>query len=307
MSNKRQSIQTPEPSTTNTTSVTDPAPVFNPVSKWQEHVEVPGLTLFDIHREPRKENPDPSARVRMQLKVLSPEFHCPVCLGYIKNTSIVKECLHRFCRDCIQKCLRTGKKECPQCRVHIPSRRSLRPDKNFDDLIKSIYGDLEKLEKYEEEEITKLNKDKNMNNAYAESRKRGILYQAMQRKKRSSQMPNEIEATNSRSPCTFVLGLRESPLIDIILRRHPQETVVERLNREFIRTSKDMTISILKQFLGKKLSYQPYTHFQILTIAGGKSVVIDDDITLSLVQRDICDNPDYEIILHFRVLPTNAV
>lgn len=143
-------------------------------------------------------------------------------------------------------------------------------------------------------------------------------------------MPNEIEATNSRSPSTFVLGLQESPLIDIILRRHPQETVVERLNREFIRTSKDMTISILKQFLGKKLSYQPYTHFQvwlqifrifdksksktsrfidhqILTTAGGKSVVIDDDITLGLVQRDICDNPEYEIILHFRVLPTNGV
>lgn len=69
MSNKRQSTETPELSTTNATSVTNPAPVFNPVSKWQEHVEVPGLTLFDIHREPRKENPDPSARVRMQLKV----------------------------------------------------------------------------------------------------------------------------------------------------------------------------------------------------------------------------------------------
>jgi len=39
---------------------------------------------------------------------------------------------------------------------------------------------VEKLEKYEEEEITKLNK-KNMNNAYAESRKRGILFQAEQR------------------------------------------------------------------------------------------------------------------------------
>ena len=55
-----------------------------------------------------------------------------------------------------------------------------RPDTNFDELINSIYGDVEKLEKYEEEEITKLNK-KNMNNAYAESRKRGILYQAEQR------------------------------------------------------------------------------------------------------------------------------
>jgi hypothetical protein len=45
--------------------------IFNPVSKWQEHVEVPGLTLFDIHREPRRENEDPTARVRLQLKVRS--------------------------------------------------------------------------------------------------------------------------------------------------------------------------------------------------------------------------------------------
>ena len=54
------------------------------------------------------------------------------------------------------------------------------PDTNFDKLIQSIYGDVGKLEEYEEEEIKKLNK-KNMNNAYAESRKQGILYQAEQR------------------------------------------------------------------------------------------------------------------------------
>lgn len=115
-------------------------------------------------------------------QVLSPEFHCPVCLSYIKQTRIVKECLHRFCNECIQKCLRVSpKKECPQCRVHIPSRRSLRPDPNFDNLIKSIYGNLEELEKFEEEEIVRLNRDQNMNNAYAESRKRGILHQSMQR------------------------------------------------------------------------------------------------------------------------------
>lgn len=56
----------------------------------------------------------------------------------------------------------------------------IRPDTNFDELILGIYGDIEKLEKYEEEEVLKLNK-KNMNNAYAESRKRGIMYQAEQR------------------------------------------------------------------------------------------------------------------------------
>ena len=99
---------------------------FNPISKWKEPVEIPLLTLFDVHRKPRQVNDDPNARVRMPLKVLSAEFHCPVCLGYMKKTSIVMECLHRFCGECIQKCLRLGKKECPSCRIHIPSRRSLR-------------------------------------------------------------------------------------------------------------------------------------------------------------------------------------
>eukprot|EP01082_Thalassiosira_pseudonana_P010276 g9400.t1 g9400 contig36:494629-496169(-) len=235
--------------------------LYNPVSKWQEHVEVPGLTLFDIHREPRRENVDPEARVRVQLKVLSPEFHCPVCLSYIKQTRIVKECLHRFCNECIQKCLRVSpKKECPQCRVHIPSRRSLRPDPNFDNLIKSIYGNLEELEKFEEEEIVRLNRDQNMNNAYAESRKRGILHQSMQR-----------------------------------------ETVVERLKREYIRTSQDVTVKNLKMFLGQKLSYFPPSHFQILATVGGNAVILPDDTTLAPIQRDICDVSAAPIVLHYRI------
>ena len=51
------------------------------------------------------------------------------------------------------------------------------PDTNFDDLIKSIYGDVEQLEKYEQETITKLNKQKNMNNAYTKSRMMGLQKQ----------------------------------------------------------------------------------------------------------------------------------
>lgn len=113
-------------------------------------------------------------------QTLAPEFQCPVCLGYIKSTRIVKECLHRFCNECIEKCLRIGKKQCPQCRIYIPSRRSLRPDTNFDELIKKIYGDVSSREKSEEEENAELNK-LNMNNEHSESRKRRILYQSNQR------------------------------------------------------------------------------------------------------------------------------
>ena len=47
---------------------------YNPLSKYQECVEVPGLTLFEIHREPRRENKD--ARVNMELKVKYDMFTC---------------------------------------------------------------------------------------------------------------------------------------------------------------------------------------------------------------------------------------
>jgi len=250
-------------------------PIFNPISRWEEPLELPSLTLFDVHRRPRQVNNDPNARVRIPLKVLGPEFHCPVCLGYMKKTSIVMECLHRFCGECIQKCLRLGKKECPSCRIHIPSRRSLRPDPNFDDLINNIYGDIDALEDYEEKEIENLNKAKNMNNAYAESRKRGIMQQAIHRKKKTQggkekaaptsgvkrKSPGGATASGPSGPT--IVGLEESTLIEYVVRRHPQETLVDRLDREYLRTSRDLPMHILKKFLGQKLSYQPYSHFQV--------------------------------------------
>ena len=70
---------------------------------------------------------------------------------------MVTECLHRFCRECIQKCLRVGKHECPSCRMRVPSRRSLRPDPSFDALIASVYPDLAAFEAYEEAAIAAFN------------------------------------------------------------------------------------------------------------------------------------------------------
>lgn len=62
-------------------------------------------------------------------------LRCPICLDMLKKTMTTKECLHRFCSECIITALRSGNKECPTCRKKLVSKRSLRPDPNFDYLI----------------------------------------------------------------------------------------------------------------------------------------------------------------------------
>ncbi|CAM6096783.1 unnamed protein product [Calypogeia fissa] len=88
--------------------------------------------------------------VTICLSEIRKEMQCPICLGIIRKTRTVMECLHRFCRECIDKSMRLGNNECPACRTHCASRRSLRDDPNFDALIAAIYPDLDK---YEEEEM----------------------------------------------------------------------------------------------------------------------------------------------------------
>eukprot|EP00850_Spirogloea_muscicola_P014182 SM000100S09409 [mRNA] locus=s100:206714:209770:+ [translate_table: standard] len=70
------------------------------------------------------------------------------------------ECLHRFCRECIDKAMRLGNNECPACRAHCASRRSLRDDPNFDALVAALYPDVDQ---YEEEETALLDHESQRN------------------------------------------------------------------------------------------------------------------------------------------------
>ncbi|XP_027105321.2 putative E3 ubiquitin-protein ligase RING1a isoform X6 [Coffea arabica] len=86
----------------------------------------------------------------VKLSEIRKEVQCPICLGIIRKTRTVMECLHRFCRECIDKSMRLGNNECPACRTHCASRRSLRDDPKYDALIAALYPDIDK---YEEEEM----------------------------------------------------------------------------------------------------------------------------------------------------------
>ncbi|XP_076885393.1 putative E3 ubiquitin-protein ligase RING1a [Bidens hawaiensis] len=81
--------------------------------------------------------------VYVKLADIRDDVQCPICLGIIRKTRKVMECLHRFCRECIDKSMRLGNNECPACRAHCASRRSLRDDPNFDALIAFLYPDID--------------------------------------------------------------------------------------------------------------------------------------------------------------------
>ena len=65
------------------------------------------------------------------------ELMCPICRDVMVVAVSNMGCLHRFCKSCIESSLRS-KLECPACRVKVKSRRSLRPDNRYDELIKLL-------------------------------------------------------------------------------------------------------------------------------------------------------------------------
>ncbi|KJH53545.1 zinc finger, C3HC4 type [Dictyocaulus viviparus] len=121
--------------------------------------------------------------LRLRAGTLSTELSCPICLDLLTQTMTTKECLHRFCADCITTALFRGNKECPTCRKKLVSKRSLRPDPNFDSLIAKIWPDRKTYEDLQSVASEKFAAQTNMD-ALRSSIEEGIKAQEVNRRKR---------------------------------------------------------------------------------------------------------------------------
>jgi E3 ubiquitin-protein ligase RNF1/2 len=108
----------------------------------------------------------------------------------LKKTMTTKECLHRFCSDCIITALRSGNKECPTCRKKLVSKRSLRPDPNFDLLISKIYPSRDEYEQHQERVLAKFN-SQHSQQALVNSINEGIKLQSQSRPQRTNKKGGE--------------------------------------------------------------------------------------------------------------------
>lgn len=137
------------------------------------------LTPYEMNRKPHV-LPDESSFIYAPPRFLENELSCSICLDILRNTRTTKECLHRFCEECIGQALRSGNKECPNCRKKLVSMRSLRPDPIFDTLIRTIFPNRAELDKQQSDLLAKLDKNNNAK-AFLTSIEEGMRHQAEKR------------------------------------------------------------------------------------------------------------------------------
>jgi len=154
------------------------------------------LSLYELHRKPQEVITD-DTQIAISPRSLHSELMCPICLDMLTNTMTTKECLHRFCHDCIITALRSGNKECPTCRKKLISKRSLRPDPNFDSLIEKIYPDRDEYEEHQAKVLEKLNQHTNQQ-ALTMSIEEGLRIQAQNRLQRMLKQQKKAEAEVAR-------------------------------------------------------------------------------------------------------------
>jgi E3 ubiquitin-protein ligase RNF1/2 len=312
---------------------------FNPISVWEENTVHEGFTLWQLEQPVRKAVGD-DQMIEVSHKQFKDEFQCPICMSILRDTRVVMSCLHRFCHSCIESCLRLNNNECPQCRAHIPSRRSLRADKEFDQLIELILGNVDQADEEEMKSVHRFNKERHENNSYYKAAMKGLETQMQHRKRQPAEKEGGGEggsssrakrqrrapaSSSSSSSASSSRGARTSQSasaaraetqkkaflddpnnIQFLFQRHPDETRIPKLDREYIRTSAKVTMYILRKYVADKLNMKDdIDSFEISLLTkedGGKkvSVVLPDKTTLiDAVKR--WGGGEGEILLRYRL------
>ncbi|XP_063796271.1 E3 ubiquitin-protein ligase RING2 isoform X1 [Pseudophryne corroboree] len=261
------------------------------------------LSLYELQRTPQfsyifeQEAITDGLEIVVSPRSLHSELMCPICLDMLKNTMTTKECLHRFCADCIITALRSGNKECPTCRKKLVSKRSLRPDPNFDALISKIYPSRDEYEAHQERVLARINKHNNQQ-ALSDSIEKGLKIQAINRLQRgkkqqvdngsgaednadSSHCSNasvhsnqEAGPSNKRTKTSDDSGLEldtnnetvtMDPILDgsseieLVFRPHP--TLMEKddnAQTRYIKTSGNATVDHLSKYLAVRLALEEF-------------------------------------------------
>ncbi|KAF7455733.1 zinc finger, C3HC4 type (RING finger) domain-containing protein [Cryptosporidium felis] len=177
------------------------------------------------------------------------DFNCLICFRILQRTMVVKDCLHRFCGECIEKCVRIGLRECPQCRLHIASRRSLRSDSIMDTLTFRLFPNASEFEKKYQEILVSNNK-----------RQHSSISEPLS--------PSASEIPKKSKEDSDPAGLCKDDIIGVLLKPLPGNAEQFRMKSNALtfnlRLPAHARVNYLKQFLlGKLRRERPSSRFQV--------------------------------------------
>jgi len=283
---------------------------------WQSIIDdETGLLQYDLFRKPRTPVTDAST-TSIQIRNLNVELTCPICLGILRETMTVMECVHRFCSACINKCLRLGKKECPACRVKCASRRHMRADLAMDGIIAALYPNLEEYEANEESLLDQITQNIIHKGTLGSSIEQGKRRQALAKsnsrnlppittpspkppkkaaaKKRKTDYSDDEDENESSpepqpkrqaapKPSTPSAQAQSGPVEELTfaMMPHAAEKTLPELAAKYLRTSKLITMRHLAKFLGKKFDVDPDSIK--LCLQAHSKVAFKEDVTLKQV------------------------
>uniref|UniRef100_A0A915A5C0 RING-type E3 ubiquitin transferase n=1 Tax=Parascaris univalens TaxID=6257 RepID=A0A915A5C0_PARUN len=92
------------------------------------------LTAYERSRKPHQLRTGVDTRT-VRIEWIANELTCGLCRKTIQNAMVIRNCMHRFCADCILPKIHTGTKKCPLCKKVLPKKTPLKSDANFDSVI----------------------------------------------------------------------------------------------------------------------------------------------------------------------------
>ena len=99
-----------------------------------ESISIPQEEYNDLKEKERN-----LAKLKVTLtNMYKDDMRCEICFENIQDPCILPDCLHRFCKGCIENSIRHCNTNCPLCRVRITSRRVLREDVIFHRLVSKM-------------------------------------------------------------------------------------------------------------------------------------------------------------------------
>ena len=222
------------------------------------------LSLYELNRTPQEAITDDTV-ISVSPRSLHSELMCPICLDMLKSTMTTKECLHRFCNECIITALRSGNKECPTCRKKLVSKRSLRPDPNFDNLIAKIFPSRDEYDAHQEKLLQKAKQTmavynrsvdeglriQNRQTPFAGRKQTGTPVEGTPNKRR--RLSNEScdqSLAGSDAADHSALGVAMTGEIELIFKPHPREGVpASAATTRFLKTTGNATGKKCIQFV----------------------------------------------------------